>query len=852
MSLVLDSPGQGQLRISGSLNGTPFGPITLKGVLSVILDTSQPDGGSSGDTIVLKDLRGSGVQALRIRTGPGDNQLILDGVEAGTTDGAMRVDWDAGSGANTLWGPQGDTTWTVTGKNSGSAAGVGFQGVEFLKGAANNRDTFVFAPGGSISGWIDGGDGGFDSLVIQGGDLGSVQFLGAGPHSGTVILDGNPIRYFGLEPITLTGSGSPDVTVTGSDANDQLVLEADPSHAGSLRVRSLNGTIESVSFPDPSNSLTINLGNGNDTLAINALDPGFGGSLTVKGGSGVDEIDISQNVQLKLPGHSLSLSAQTIRVNTGVTINTTKAGGNGTISLTAVDTQTGTNGSANTLIQITGATITGGDITISASSTETPSATGSALELINAQSHAQVSINNASHVTSSGKVTVTAASTVTATATAQVGSGGSTSVDAAVANSTLTSSAIAHVAGSLAVTGTLGIWATNTVTVTTSADGSQGGSGAMGGVICTASVTSVTQAYINGNGPISASAITVSATSNNNVPTSVKSTANGASQNSAGDDPSTKTQGNAQTSDGTIGVAAALAFTSLSSQTQAYVAPGGATITAGSLKISSNSTDVTSASADGSSTQSSSGSSGSSGSPGFGVAVAVNLDNVLDEAYIGGTVTLAVPSTTVEAIKPSASSFTASAISGAGAGGSTTFAGAFAFIKATDQTDAVIKSGANVTATGGGGLTFTATNLVSSSTTAKPAQAGQAGCGIGASVALTINDITTRAEVEDTAVLSGAKDLSLAATLTPTVLTDAEAGAGGTGTTVGGAAALTIADNKTSARIGTATGTMSLTGLSRSRPMKPRERPPRRPTERCPAAAPASGWWWLSRYPPTG
>ena len=41
-------------------------------------------------------------------------------------------------------------------------------------------------PGGSLSGVMDGGDGGFDSLVLNGGTFESVTYVAFDAHSGTI------------------------------------------------------------------------------------------------------------------------------------------------------------------------------------------------------------------------------------------------------------------------------------------------------------------------------------------------------------------------------------------------------------------------------------------------------------------------------------------------------------------------------------------------------------------------------------------------------------------------------------------------------------------------------------------
>ena len=82
---------------------------------------------------------------------------------------AIPITFAGGAGADTVRGPSGDSTWTISGAGAGTVGAVSFTGVENAVGAANNKDTFVFGPGGALAGTVDGGDAGFDTLVVNGG-----------------------------------------------------------------------------------------------------------------------------------------------------------------------------------------------------------------------------------------------------------------------------------------------------------------------------------------------------------------------------------------------------------------------------------------------------------------------------------------------------------------------------------------------------------------------------------------------------------------------------------------------------------------------------------------------------------
>jgi len=212
-----------------------------------------------------------------------------------------------GGGNDTLIGPPTDSfttlasitgltpvEWIVDGAGSGHVAGVGFSGMENLTGAADNEDTFVFEQEGSISGLIEGGDLGFDSLDVK-GFYNTILFTPTGPDSGFVDRDGNVIEYAGLEPVN--AGNAAEVVFNGTAGIDNWIVE-DSLVAGKIQVSSTTGAIETTSFFAPE-KLTINLGAGNDTISIHSFgDSGFGDLgvseiLEINGDAGDDIITIT-------------------------------------------------------------------------------------------------------------------------------------------------------------------------------------------------------------------------------------------------------------------------------------------------------------------------------------------------------------------------------------------------------------------------------------------------------------------------------------------------------------------------------------------------------------------------------
>ena len=125
-----------------------------------------------------------------------------------------------------------------------------------------------------------------------------------------------------------------------------------------------------MSFFTPTDSLTINMGAGNDSLTINYFEEGLGTSLIVDGEAGDDTITVPAGVTVSTreiagtdhlndlssgPSGSLSFSAETIDVDAGASLLAHGAS-SGNVDLTAFATSTATADLA-TSIDVDGAVI---------------------------------------------------------------------------------------------------------------------------------------------------------------------------------------------------------------------------------------------------------------------------------------------------------------------------------------------------------------------------------------------------------------------------------------------------------------------------------------------------------------
>ncbi|MDA0920601.1 MAG: hypothetical protein O2945_16135 [Planctomycetota bacterium] len=188
-------------------------------------------------------------------------------------------------------------------------------------GTQNDRFIVDFVNGNPIPDgglFIDGGDEtSGDSLEIVDSDLAtpfvfdSVVYTSTGVDSGTVlIVDGaavpltRTITYAELEPVLDTVAAVNRTFTINSVANpgDHVI---DVANAGGRTIISDDGTsaFESVEFANPTTSLTLNAGDGNNTITVGALDAGFAAAFTINAEDGDDDLNATAtNIALSIVG----------------------------------------------------------------------------------------------------------------------------------------------------------------------------------------------------------------------------------------------------------------------------------------------------------------------------------------------------------------------------------------------------------------------------------------------------------------------------------------------------------------------------------------------------------------------
>ena len=136
-------------------------------------------------------------------------------------------------------------------------------------------------PAGGV-GYDGGGPGDHDSLALTGGPVGSVVYAPSDAHSGTVTVDGQVISYAGLEPISddLAAASREFVFGDGADTIDVAV--------GDARTLLSSPSSESVDYVNPTGSVTIRAGGGDDHIVVTGT-PAY--QLLIDAGAGNNTVE---------------------------------------------------------------------------------------------------------------------------------------------------------------------------------------------------------------------------------------------------------------------------------------------------------------------------------------------------------------------------------------------------------------------------------------------------------------------------------------------------------------------------------------------------------------------------------
>jgi hypothetical protein len=127
-----------------------------------------------------------------------------------------------------------------------------------------------------------------DTLHFVGAPGGDHTYNYSNAHDGHVLFSlYGRVDFADLTPITNDGTAANVIFNIPTASNVEVVNHM---NLGQNTIQSSPGTFETTTFNNPTNSLTINGSNGNDTFVITSLDPGFAATFTINGGSGTNTL----------------------------------------------------------------------------------------------------------------------------------------------------------------------------------------------------------------------------------------------------------------------------------------------------------------------------------------------------------------------------------------------------------------------------------------------------------------------------------------------------------------------------------------------------------------------------------
>ena len=194
-----------------------------------------------------------------------------------------------------------------------------------LTGTPSENDTFhvdISTTGLPDTISVDGGSAGYDTLEIDDGTVVTANFSFANRHDGSTqwdtdgdSVDDLTIDYTGLEPIDSTIETDHVVLRYSDDA--ETITIVDSGEPGRTTVLSTNG--ETVTFENPTQSLTIYAGEGgDDVINVQGLGSGFAAALTIDGQGGTDTVNF-RSAATNTGGGALTVTAEAINVNAPIT-----------------------------------------------------------------------------------------------------------------------------------------------------------------------------------------------------------------------------------------------------------------------------------------------------------------------------------------------------------------------------------------------------------------------------------------------------------------------------------------------------------------------------------------------------
>jgi len=166
-----------------------------------------------------------------------------------------------------------------------------------VSGTAHEDDCFRLEFTETVRGTVqvDGGKGGFDVLEFEGDHCAKVTHHFYNKHDGNIEFDFNgdektdfTIGYKGLEPVTQSITAS-DVTFSFTGGAETITL----SNLGAEQSKIVSTEGEDVTFNNPTSSLTINGGTGDDVINVSGYSTAYDVDITFNGDSGNNALNVN-------------------------------------------------------------------------------------------------------------------------------------------------------------------------------------------------------------------------------------------------------------------------------------------------------------------------------------------------------------------------------------------------------------------------------------------------------------------------------------------------------------------------------------------------------------------------------
>ncbi|WP_395446238.1 LEPR-XLL domain-containing protein (plasmid) [Aminobacter sp. UC22_36] len=328
----------------------------VNNVATTIQRVEIVDQARGGKVLAFGDL--STITGITISGGAGNDTLTIDEDSFGGLTLAPEISFSGGAGNDRIVFDSSDNTaWNLTGNNTGNLVGdkvkAKFDGVENLSGAHNNNDTFTIGAAGRLSGAIDGGYGGKDTIVFAGATATAIELGSAG--SGKLTVGGQGLFFENMEPFNpgVAGHLTQDLSALVNAATNKNVAI---SASGGNLVVTIDGAATNIAAQT---SLWLYLGDNANVTTISSLPAWANFSLMLDAGE-----EIVVNATLTAAG-TLGLSAEDINIGASAVISAKS------IDLKAIDHLRTSLGAAGSGATLSASSTTSATITIAGSLTAT-------------------------------------------------------------------------------------------------------------------------------------------------------------------------------------------------------------------------------------------------------------------------------------------------------------------------------------------------------------------------------------------------------------------------------------------------------------------------------------------------